>query len=292
LAIALSPVPTPWGAPQASMLSSNRLHLQHGPIDLIIKAEGEPADVVASYQAATARFQNVLGELVSELGLLRQPLSFERPALQSPVALRMLGACWPHKTRFITPMAAVAGAVADEILSAMLQILPKLQTAFVNNGGDIACYANKGHSLRIGMVNDLLKAAPEGFITIDHTCGVATSGWRGRSFSLGIADAVTVVANNASMADAAATIIANAVNIDNETIIRQPAQSLDPDSDLGDLLVTMDVALLCADQVETALLNAVNVAENLLDQNLIEAAVLSLQGRWHIVQSKTAKLLP
>ena len=31
--------------------------------------------------------------------------------------------------------------------------------------------------------------------------GVATSGWRGRSHSLGIADSVTVVARNAAAAD-------------------------------------------------------------------------------------------
>jgi uncharacterized protein len=274
------------------MLSGNRLHLQHGPIDLVMKAEGEPADIKVAYQAAVTRFQSVLGELVREIDLLRQPLSCARPALHLPVALRMLGACWPYKTRFITPMAAVAGAVADEIVSLMLQAAPKLQTAFVNNGGDIACYVGKGHCLRIGVVNHLLKATPEGALHIDHPCGIATSGWRGRSFSLGIADAVTVVANNAAMADAAATIIANAVNIENEAITRQPAQSLDPDSDLGDLPVTTGVGVLCGEQIESALQGGVTVAENLLDQNLIEAAVLSLQGRWHIVQSKTAKLLP
>ena len=43
--------------------------------------------------------------------------------------------------------------------------------------------------------------------------GIATSGWRGRSFSLGIADAVTVLAATAAEADAAATVIANAVDL-------------------------------------------------------------------------------
>ena len=40
---------------------------------------------------------------------------------------------------FITPMAAVAGAVADEILQAMRRAAP-LARAYVNNGGDIALH--------------------------------------------------------------------------------------------------------------------------------------------------------
>ena len=65
--------------------------------------------------------------------------------------------------------------------------------------------------------------------------GVATSGWRGRSFSLGIADAVTVLAATAAAADAAATIIANAVDLPGHpAIARRPASELEDDSDLGD----------------------------------------------------------
>ena len=73
----------------------------------------------------------------------------------------------------------------------------------------------------------------------DKSRGIATSGWRGRSFSLGIADSVTVLADNAAMADAAATMIANSVNIKNHPlIIKKPAKEIYEDSDLKNLMVT------------------------------------------------------
>jgi uncharacterized protein len=63
--------------------------------------------------------------------------------------------------------------------------------------------------------------------------GIATSGWRGRSFSRGIADSVTVLAKTAAMADAAATVIANAVNVVHPGIVRRPACDIRDDSDWG-----------------------------------------------------------
>ena len=76
----------------------------------------------------------------------------------------------------------------------------------------------------------------------DPARGIATSGRHGRSFSLGIADAVTVLARTAAQADAAATIIANAVDLPGHpAILRCPAHDLQPDSDLGARLVTRDV---------------------------------------------------
>ena len=75
-----------------------------------------------------------------------------------------------------------------------------------------------------------------------RSAGVATSGRHGRSFSLGIADAVTVLARTASQADAAATIIANAVDLPGHPAVRRmPANELQPDSDLGARPVTRDV---------------------------------------------------
>ncbi|MGL4635665.1 MAG: UPF0280 family protein [Beijerinckiaceae bacterium] len=271
-----------WSGPQAGWLSHNRLHLQHGPIDLIIKADGPVDAVQRAYEAATERFQTVLGELMGEIDNLRQPLRDEiRPQFQSVIAERMVVACWPHRTVYITPMAAVAGAVADEILATMLSASPALIKAYVNNGGDIAVHVSPGHALGIGVVADLVAAVPEGRITIQSGSGIgglATSGWRGRSFSLGIADAVTVLAGSAAEADAAATIIANAVNTDDKAIVRTPARALDPDSDLGDIPVVTAVSAPSRAACEMALSNGVAQARALLEQNLIAGAYLSLQG--------------
>lgn len=274
-------------------LDAARWHWQHGPIDLILSADGEPSAVQAAYEVCWARFVELLPELVGELSLLRQPVpSHAAPAdcaLKGPVARRMWNACHPHRARYITPMAAVAGSVADELIMAFAR--EGIARAFINNGGDIALHMTEGQQYRVGVFADL--AAFSGARLSDDLAldanltlkcampvrGIATSGWRGRSFSLGIADSVTVLARNAATADAAATIIANAVNLDHAGIARRPASSLKDDSDLGDMLVTVDVPALPQPLIDFALARGVDAARRLLEQGLIEGAALFLQGR-------------
>ena len=104
----------------AARLADGRLHLQHGPIDLIVEAFGRADEVECAYGQAVARFGDILPTLVGELLLLRRPLGEAYPLLQGPVARRMAEATWPHRAAYITPMAAVAGAVADEMLQAVV----------------------------------------------------------------------------------------------------------------------------------------------------------------------------
>jgi uncharacterized protein len=271
-----------WPPPQVARLSGDRLHLQHGPIDLVIKAEGLDGDVAASAAAAAGRFQTLLGELVEELPLLRLPLDgTHAPRAHGAVARRMIAACWPHRDPFITPMAAVAGSVADEIRDHMLAAAPGLRTLFVNNGGDISVHVGTGAALHIGLVADLAAARPQGVMTLDSTSaigGIATSGWRGRSFSLGIADAATVLARTAAEADAAATVIGNSVATEDAAIRRRPACDLDPDSDLGDRLVTVEVGLLPAPARTIAIRGGLEAARRLHQSGCIAAALIALQG--------------
>jgi hypothetical protein len=266
--------------PSAARLRDGRLHLQHGPIDLIIEAFGDRQEVEAAYAQAFARFGDVLAVLVGELPLLRQPVGDAHPLLRGPVARRMAKAAWPHRAGYITPMAAVAGAVADEILAAMKRGRT-LDKAYVNNGGDIAFHLAHGQELRAGIFVDALHGAAR--LTHDRPVrGIATSGWGGRSFSLGIADAVTVLARDAAAADAAATIVANAVDADHHLIVRQAASLLDPDSDLGNLQVTTAVGRLPQSVVDAALDRGAEEARRLQRLGLIEAAALSLKGTWRI----------
>jgi ApbE superfamily uncharacterized protein (UPF0280 family) len=270
---------------RTGLLAGSRLHLSEGPIDLVIWADGAAADVRRAYAAAEDRFDGLLAELVAELPLLRTPIRDELPKLRGPVARRMAEACWPHRAVYITPMAAVAGAVAEAVLAAMTAIAP-LERAYVNDGGDIALHLTPATSLAIGVVRSLEKAVPEGEVKITHDMpvrGVATSGRHGRSFSLGIADAVTVLARDAPAADAAATLIANAVSVEDASIVRCPARELDPDSDLGDLPVTMRVGPLGPEQVASALDAGVSRAEAMRRDGLIEGALLSLAGAWRSV---------
>jgi hypothetical protein len=177
-------------------------------------------------------------------------------------------------------MAAVAGAVADEMLQALV-CGRTLDKAYVNDGGDIAFHLAPGHELRAG----IFVAALDGMVqlTADRPVrGIATSGWGGRSFSLGIAESVTVLAATAAAADAAATLVANAVNVDHPAIERRPARELDPDSDLGDLPVTVAVGRLPPALIDEALDRGVDEAHRLCIAGHINGAALALQGRWRI----------
>ena len=266
--------------PHASRLRDGRLHLQHGPIDLVIEAFGIPHEVEAAYAQAFERFGDVLTGLVAELPTLRQPAVAAHPLLRGPVARRMARAVWPHRAVYITPMAAVAGSVADEILAALKEGRT-LDKAYVNNGGDIAFHLGPGQELRAGIFVDALDGVAR-LIYDQPVRGIATSGWGGRSFSRGIADAVTVLAKDAASADAAATIVANAVDVDHHLIVRHPANMLDPDSDLGDLQVTTAVGALPQKVVDLALDRGAAEARRLQRLGLIEAAALSLRGTWRI----------
>lgn len=270
----------PWGEPQAGMLSGGRLHLQHGPIDVVIEAHAPAAAAVRrAYQLAAARFGDILETLVQELPLLRAPLGQVEPPVRGPVARRMLEACWPHRAVFLTPMAAVAGAVADELLAAMTRD-HELGRAYVNNGGDIAVHLAPGEAFAVGLASER-DGRIEGRLRLQAgqpARGVATSGWRGRSQSLGIADAVTVLAANAAAADAAATLLANAVNVEHAAIVRQPAVAVRPDSDLGDLPVTVEVGPLPPETVAEALDRGAAEAARMRTAGLIHAACLRLRG--------------
>jgi ApbE superfamily uncharacterized protein (UPF0280 family) len=277
--------------PQIALLSDGRrLHLQDGPIDLIVEARGEPGEVRAAYEAAARRFTGLLDELCAELPELRRAALPAASSLEGAVARRMYAAVTPYAwDRFISPMAAVAGSVAEEILGAMLHIAT-LDQAYVNNGGDIALHLGAGEHFSVGLMDRPDRDGVMRTMRIDsddRVRGIATSGRHGRSFSLGIADAVTVLAATASQADAAATVIANAVDLPGHpAVTRQPANALQPDSDLGARLVTRDVGELSRSEIAAALESGAECARQLFDRGLIEGALLRLCGDMLVVGTK------
>lgn len=277
---------------QRSALDGGRWHLNHGPIDIVAEAHGDAVEVAVAHEIAWRRFGGVLEELVAELPLLRQPVGAEC-ALRGPIARRMWQACCALSAGFITPMAAVAGAVAQELIACYQR--PGIERAWINNGGDIALHLAPGHSARVGLFADLARfdlrdggpLATDGQFEISAEMpvrGVATSGWRGRSFSLGIADSVTVLAATAAEADAAATVIANAVDVEDPGIRRQPASACKDDSDLGEILVTTDVQPLAPAQVRRALDAGAARAAELQRKGLVWSVVLVCQGQWAMVE--------
>jgi uncharacterized protein len=284
-------------------LPDGRVFFQHGPIDLVIAIDGEAQAVATALERAWRRFEPLLDELVAELACLRRCAEPEDPP-RGEVARRMHAAVLPFRPRFVTPMAAVAGAVADAIAACLAA--PGVRRASVNNGGDIALWlAPDAPAYSIGVAIDrrgALQPDPGGDAGRDRPAspavelpaslsvaagdpwrGVATSGWRGRSLSLGIADSVTVLAADGARADAAATLIANAVDVVHPSIRRAPASSLRDGSDLGERLATVDVPVLPDDAVRRALEAGCAEARRCVDAGLIGAVLLALQGRWRAV---------
>jgi ApbE superfamily uncharacterized protein (UPF0280 family) len=282
---------------QRARLPDGRWHFQHGPIDLVIGAEGEAAELKAAHEAAWLRFGTVLTDLVAELPQLRLPVPAEPRCnpMRGDIARCMWATCAPvvaEADGFITPMAAVAGAVAQALVAAYHR--PGIARAWINNGGDIALHLAPGASVRVGLFADLSRFDAEaltrttaGTLRTDAAFtvhahepvrGVATSGWRGRSLSRGIADSVTVLAANAAMADVAATVIANAVDVADPAVERRPARAVRDDSDLGDLLVTVAVPPLAPAAIGQALQRGLAMARRLQACGLVQAALLACQG--------------
>jgi ApbE superfamily uncharacterized protein (UPF0280 family) len=319
--------------PVRARWADGRWHFQHGPIDLVIGVDGDMRAVAAAIEDCWGAFADVLSRLVEELNGLRSPWT---PALRlhGPVATRMSRACAPFARDFglfVTPMAAVAGAVADHLIPTLRG--PGIERAYINNGGDIALHLTGARSFDVGVVADPHKPplprssgggaggggtnfsgqteqstrgphpnpppqAGEGKIQLDGTFrvdadtpvrGIATSGWRGRSFSLGIADSVTILAADAASADAAATMVANHVDIEHPAIERAPADSLRDDTDLGSRLVTVNVPPLPSSDLDQALDRGLAFAERCRARGLIHAALLTLQGRTRMLNPQPAE---
>ena len=273
----------------ARPLPDGRLHLSHGPMDLIVSAEGPDGAAATAFAAAGRRFATMLQELVAELGELRRPDG----RVTGTTASRMSAAVTPHRPhRFVTPMAAVAGAVADEILAAMTTAAP-LSRAIVNNGGDIALHLapDAVATARIAR-HDGSTAGTIRLGAGDGIGGIATSGRHGRSFSLGIADSVTVLAATSAAADAAATLIANAIDLPGHpAVARVPAETLAPDTDLAGCLVTTHVGPLAPVEVAAALHSGRTEAESMRKAGLVRAAALFLGGQSLTVAAESLTLM-
>ncbi|MDW4498519.1 UPF0280 family protein [Sulfitobacter sp. D35] len=268
---------------QVHDLSGGRFRLTHGPIDVVASLDGPRSAVAAARSRIETAFAPVLARLAAELPRLR---ATDGPDPEGPLARRMCRATAAFAPAFVTPMAAVAGAVADHLLGAALTGPHGLRSAHLNNGGDIAVWQRDG-ALRLAVCDDPARRISGARAEIAASAGiggVATSGWRGRSFSLGIADAVTVLAKDAATADAAATLIANAVDLPGHlAIARRPARDLAPDSDLGNRRVTVAVGPLDRSETRRALDRGLALARDYHARGLIHAACLALQSQRCIV---------
>lgn len=263
--------------------------MRHGPIELFLRVDtDETLKRYEAFKVAAREFKPILPDLCGELGLLRQPIGAKIANPGSPVAVKMIEAASLFSDNcFVTPMVAVAGSVADYLVDCVSRKV-SAKRIYVNNGGDISVKLAKEETFAVGICSDVATGEITSNATVhasDGIGGIATSGWAGRSHSLGIADAVTVFAGTAAIADTAATLIANAVDLNSsQKVTRAPANDLSPDSDLGGKLVTAHVAQLDEFEKQDALAAGAEFAQELIHSGVVHSAYLSIQGQATVVE--------
>lgn len=180
----------------------------------------------------------------------------------------------------LTPLVAVAGTIADATADYLED--QGMTRIVVNNGGDLAIRLKGQERIYVGIRPDVRKATVSHrvLLTADMRIGgIATSGIGGRSLTRGIASAATVFSRDAARADAAATALANATYVFDPAVIRVPAESLFPDTDLIGMNVTASVGDLSDPTIEQALDQAVLRAEQLVGLDVVWGACIFVKER-------------
>lgn len=273
------------------VLSPELVLVDWGPMTLTISAwrRGRPLPVAAA--GAARRAVHCLAELADFQHLLRRPaerLPFDRQSRSGrPTTQRLprvVGRAVEAALALgegLSPLAAVAGAAADQALQAAREL--GADRVIVNNGGDIALFIPD--RARVGLRPPAAEGAPPAGLVAalnvlpgDGVGGVASSGWQGRSFSPGVADLVTCWAADAASADAAATLVAGRTTVASPARITVPARRLDPASDLGDLEITRRVGRLNRAERLAALAGGMTASRGLRERGLLLGCLILVQG--------------
>ena len=217
-----------------ALLDEETVLAECGPMRLAIRAwqNGRPqialcrqaAEVSFTYLEAVAKHKTVLSDFAQNI----------RALPRNALAQRMVESVRAIGDMDLTPMAAVAGTIADAVADWLFG--RGLTKVMVDNGGDIAIRLAAGETATVGIRPQINRFDISHIARLDDrrsSWGVTTSGLGGRSFTRGIASAVTVLAASASVADAAATAIANACFVKDKNIRQAPAEQIDPNTDLS-----------------------------------------------------------
>lgn len=263
-----------------NFLEPRKALLDYGPIQMVIMASRQGIPMEQEIVRAGHHAINLLTELSEHLGVARKYVGNIKNEHYYPEILRsMIETARSTDEKKVTPMVAVAGTFSDLVADYLFE--QGATKVMVNNGGDIAIRLNSGEATNVGLVPKI------GASTFTHTFnidsednigGVATSGLGGRSFTLGVADSVTVFGQRCREADAAATLIANKVTVPHEGIKRVKAEELDPNTDIVGQMVTCEVPEFSKEQKIAALNNGKEFGKKLVDLGTIVGFVIFMQG--------------
>jgi hypothetical protein len=248
-----------------------------GPMRLVIRAwKGDKPQIDLIRQAADKSF-TYLERIAGLRSELSRPFPDIKVQPQDDLAMEMVNSVGIIGDHDLTPMAAVAGTIADAVANWLFE--QGATKVIVDNGGDIAIRLAEGETVTVGVRPQVTRRQISHVIHLDSSrsaWGVTTSGVGGRSLTRGIASAVTVLATNASVADAAATAIANACFVKDDRIIQVPAEKIDPNSDLTGIYVTTEVGPLSSEKIRSAINGAREKADDLSQKGIIVGAFIAL----------------
>lgn len=255
------------------------MFLEIGPASLVVIGEKDGKPLEFEKERLVRRVNSILSDIREFLPVLKQKAYKIKNTKHMPyVPRKMVEAVKAIDEASLTPMAAVAGSLAD----ALKEFLKNegLDFVSVNNGGDISIFNKKGRGLKIDIGDIHTGESSPYILNVEQLTnyGLATSGFGGRSFTLGLADSVTVIASTAAVADAAATFICNCTNTESEQVVRQKALDVDPSTDIPDDNVTISIGQLNYIDILNSLDNGLGIAANKIKLKHIYDAVIKLQG--------------
>lgn len=260
-------------------LEDGRVFVDYGPASMVITARRDGVDLPELASQAFPLIRDSLREIAEALPILRQyPRDGDFSGL-SGLPLVMAEAVLATGEPTLTPMAAVAGTMADTVADWIYA--RGADFVAVNNGGDIALRLAPGQQLRMGILPDLEGSISQ-VITIrseDGIGGVCTSGLGGRSLTRGIASSVSVFAARCAVADACATHIANCSYIDSPRVHTCLAGEIEPESDIAGLTIVSAVEKLTEEEAERGLAQIRAEAEKQLRRGNLLFAAGDIQGR-------------
>lgn len=263
-----------------TLLDPYKALIDLGPVQMSVRAERNGQPLGREWRRLEQLVNDWLSDLKRHLEEARKPWPQVEQTSQYPKALRLMhNAVQSTGDPTLTSMAAVAGTISEMLCNYLTE--RGATKVLVNNGGDIAVHLGKGESTRVGII-PRLGAQPSHYVQLSSASaikGIATSGFGGRSFTLGIADAAVALAAKPSTADACATVLANAVNVESPLIERIQARELDPVTDIPDLWVTTKILPLTEEIKDCALENGMKKARKMVDSKLLLGAVLFLDGK-------------
>jgi uncharacterized protein len=254
------------------------MYIEVGPAGITITGEKDGHAFKFEKDKLEGLIRDILQDIKECLPILRQKAFRIRKTGGLPeVARKMIEAVKMVDEASLTPMAAVAGAVADAVKESYES--EALDFISINNGGDISIGNTIGRQFRVGLGDINTGKSTPYILCVEGLTnwGIASSGFGGRSFTTGLADIVTVVGRTGAIADAAATFICNNTNTETDHVKRKIASDIDPLTDIPGELVTVSIGELNKDVIIKALDNGLYKAHNLKKLNVIHESVIVLK---------------